>query len=253
MSLDSTPDERRAYILGALQTKGRLSTTEVSEHFSVSEDTARRDFREMAAEGLIKRVHGAALPISPGTLPFQGRYKVSAEQKVKLARRAAQIVLRDQVIIVDGGTSNLELVRQLPKDLRATIVTNSPLIATVTNEHAHLEIIFLGGVFDKRSQMTLGARVLEQLHSMSADLCFIGVHGIHEDLGLTTSGYDEVAIKSAMISSAAEVVAIATSDKIGTAAAYKIGPLSLIDILVTEENAKSRALLEQNNIRTLFD
>ncbi|MDW5317023.1 DeoR/GlpR family DNA-binding transcription regulator [Rhizobium sp. PL01] len=253
MSLDSTPDERRAFILGALQTKGRLSTAEVSEHFSVSDDTARRDFREMAAEGLIKRVHGAALPISPGTLSFQGRYKVSADHKVKLARRAAQIVLRDQVVIVDGGTSNLELARQLPKDLRATIVTNSPLIATVTNEHSHLEVILLGGVFDKRSQMTLGAKVLEQLHSMNADLCFIGVHGLHQDLGLTTAGYDEVAIKSAMIAAAAEVVAIATPDKIGTAAAYKIGPLSLIDILVTEDNAKSRALLDNTNIKTILD
>lgn len=249
MSIESTPDERRVFIIAMLQTKGRLSTTELSEHFSVSEDTARRDFREMAAEGLIKRVHGAALPVSPGTLPFQGRYKVSADLKVKLARRAAQIVLRDQVVIIDGGTSNLELARQLPKELRATIVTNSPLIATATNEHPHLEIILLGGVFDKRSQMTLGARVQDQLQSMNADLCFIGVHGIHKDLGLTTAGYDEVAVKAAMIGAAAEVVAIATPDKIGTAATYKIGPLSLIDILVTDDNAKSRALLQKTDIK----
>ncbi|WP_082510238.1 MULTISPECIES: DeoR/GlpR family DNA-binding transcription regulator [unclassified Rhizobium] len=252
LSFDSTPDERREFILSSLQTKGRLSTTDLSEHFSVSEDTARRDFREMASAGLIKRVHGAALPISPGTLPFQGRYKIAADVKVKLARLAAQLVLRDQVVIIDGGTSNLELARQLPTDLRATIVTNSPLIATATTEHQYLEVILLGGVFDKRSQMTLGARVLDQLHSMNADLCFIGVHGMHEDFGLTTAGYDEVAVKSAMMEAAAEVAAIVTPDKFGTAAAHKIGPLSLVDTVVTEDSVKSRTWIESRKLKALY-
>lgn len=252
MPIESTPDERRAFVLSKLEAKGRLSTQEVSAHFEVSEDTIRRDFRDMAAEGLIKRVHGAALLVSPGGLPFQGRYKIAAALKTRLARAAAGLVLPDQVVVIDGGTTNLEVARQLPRDLRATIVTNSPLVATSTTEHPHLEVILLGGVFDKRSQMVLGARVLDQLQAVNADLCFIGVHGIHEELGLTTAGYDEAAIKAAMIKAAAEIVAVATPDKIGTAAAHHFAALSSIDTLVTEDTPRTRDLLEKVAMKVIY-
>lgn len=251
MSTDSTPDERREYILEKLQSQGRLSTADVAAHFSLSDDTARRDFRELAGEGLIKRVHGAALPISPGAFPFQGRYKIEAQVKTRLARAAAQLVLPDQVVIVDGGTTNLEFAKQLPKDLRATIITNSPRIAIATSDHPMLEVILLAGVFDKRSQMTMGARVLEQLRSLSVDACFIGVHGIHEDYGLTTGGYDEATVKMAMISAAAEVVAIVTPDKFGTVGAYKIAPLSAVDVLVTDANVSGSPTLENFGAKVL--
>ncbi|MDZ5449685.1 DeoR/GlpR family DNA-binding transcription regulator [Labrys sp. ZIDIC5] len=252
MPIESTPDERRAFVLSKLEAKGRLSTQEVSAHFEVSEDTIRRDFRDMAAEGLIKRVHGAALPVSPGGLPFQGRYKIAAGLKARLARAAAGLVLPDQVVVIDGGTTNLEVARQLPRDLRATIVTNSPLIASATTEHPHLEVILLGGIFDKRSQMVLGARVLDQLHAINADLCVIGVHGIHEEFGLTTADYDEAAIKAAMMKAAAEVVAVATPDKFGTVAAHHFATLSSIDTLVTEETPRARDLLEKGGVKAIY-
>ncbi|BCH25206.1 DeoR/GlpR family DNA-binding transcription regulator [Mesorhizobium sp. L-8-3] len=240
MTNEATPDERREFVLATLSERGRLSTTELSERFGVSEDTARRDFREMAADGLIKRVHGAALPISPAALPFSGRYRIASDLKARLAKAGARLVLPNQVVVMDGGTSNLEVARHLPRDLPATIVTNSPPIATATSEHPMLEVILLGGVFDKRSQMTLGARVLDALRDVNADLCFIGVHGLHAEFGLTTSGYDEATIKQAMMKSAAEVAAVATPDKFGSAAAHKFGDLALVDVLVTEDSARAR-------------
>lgn len=243
-ALESTPDERRQFILRELQLKRRLSTAELAERFGLSEDTARRDFRELAADGLIKRVHGAALPITPGEQPFQGRYKIARDMKTKLARLAAEIVLPDQVILIDGGTTNLELARQLPLDLRATIITNSPALTTEIAEHVHLEVILLGGVFDRRSQMTMGARVLDQIRNLSADICFIGVHGLHKDFGLTTAGYDEASLKAAMLEISAEVVAIATPDKIGTAGAYKFAPLSAVDVLVTDRSARENPAID---------
>lgn len=251
--LESTPDERREFILAELQSKGRLSTGNLAERFSMSEDTARRDFRELAAEGLIKRVHGAALPATPGEQPFQGRYKIARDVKAKLARIAAEIVLPGQIIIIDGGTTNLELARHLPLDLRATVITNSPTIAAATTEHRNLEVILLGGVFDKRSQMTLGARVLEQVCALSADICFIGVHGLHEDYGLTTAGYDEASVKAAMLQVSAEAVAIVTPDKIATVGAYKFATLSAVDVVVTERAYRNSPTLEKVRAKVLTD
>lgn len=252
-NLESTPDERRQFILAELQAKGRLSTAELAERFSLSEDTARRDFRELAADGLIKRVHGAALPTTPGEQPFRGRYKIARDMKTKLARIAAEIVLPNQVIIIDGGTTNLELAKQLPLDIRATIITNSPAIAVATSDHPYIEVILLGGVFDKRSQMTMGARVLEQVQTLSADICFVGVHGLHKDYGLTAAGYDEASVKAAMLQVSAEVVAIATPDKIGTAGAYKFAPLSAVDILVTDRRLREDPALEALRARVITD
>ncbi len=240
MSLEATPEERQRFITETLSAKGRLSTGELSERFGISEDTARRDLREMASAGLLQRVHGGALPVSPAGLPFTNRYRIANEEKVRLARRAAQLIAPGQLVIIDGGTTNLELARQLPRDLSATIVTNSPRIAIETSEHYYLDVILLGGTFDKRSQMTLGAHVLEEMALIRADVCFLGVHGIHSDLGLTTAGFDEASIKRAMITASAEVCALVTESKFGTAAAHKFGDLSDLDCIVAEKSPAAR-------------
>lgn len=244
MNREATPEERQKFISETLEAKGRVTTTELSERFEISEDTARRDLREMAAAGLVKRVHGGALPVSPAGLSFANRYRIANEEKVRLARRAAQLVAPGQVIIMDGGTTNLELARQLPHDLSATVVTNSPRIATETSEHPLLQVILLGGVFDKRSQMTLGSHVLGELAQIQADICFLGIHGIHPETGLTTAGFDEATIKRAMMHASAEVVALVTLSKFGTAASYKFGEVSDLDCIVAEETPTTTQFLQ---------
>jgi DeoR/GlpR family transcriptional regulator of sugar metabolism len=245
MSQEATPEERQKFIIETLEAKGRLNTSELSEHFQISEDTARRDLREMASAGLVQRVHGGALPVSPAGLPFVKRYRIANEEKVRLARCASQLISPGQLVIMDGGTTNLELARQLPRDLAATIVTNSPRIATETSEHPLLEVILLGGIFDKRSQMTLGAHVLSELALVRADLCFIGVHGIHPEVGLATAGLDEATIKKAMMNASAEVVALVTESKFGTAAAHKFAEVSDLDFIVAEDTVIARQFSEQ--------
>jgi DeoR/GlpR family transcriptional regulator of sugar metabolism len=245
MEAETTPEERHKFIIETLEAKGRLGTAELSERFRISDDTARRDLREMAAAGLIQRVHGGALPASPAGQPFVKRYRIANEEKVRLARGAIPLIAPGQIIIMDGGTTNLELARQLPRDLSATIVTNSPRIATETSEHPLLQVILIGGVFDKRSQMTLGAHVLGELERIKADLCFLGVHGIHAELGLTTTGFDEATIKKAMMAASAEVVALVTQSKFGTAAAHKFADVSELDVVVAEDTAVTRQFSTQ--------
>lgn len=245
MKQEASPEERHKFILETLETNGRLGTSELSERFQISEDTARRDLREMASVGLVQRVHGGALLASPASQPFLNRYRIGGEEKVRLARHASELISPGQLVIMDGGTTSLELARQLPRDLSATIVTNSPRIATETSEHLHLQIILLGGVFDKRSQMTLGAHVLDELALVRADICFLGVHGIHPELGLTTTGFDEATIKKAMMNASAEVVALVTQSKFGTAAAHKFGDVVDLDIIVAEDTEIARKFSKQ--------
>lgn len=242
--MESTPDERRIFILQKLTDIGRLSTQELSAHFQISEHTARRDFRELAAAGLIKRVHGAALPVGPAHREFHARYKVSVEEKVKLAKAAASMVSENQVILVDGGTTNVEIVRHLPIALSATIVTNSIVVAEATRHHRNLRLVLLGGTVDQHSQMTLGASVLEQIQRVNADLCFLGIHGLDATHGLTTGNIDEAAVKKAMISSSAEVIAAATSDKLGTVAAFNYARMTDVDTYVVEQRSTAHPVFE---------
>lgn len=254
MNREATPEERQTFVVEKLAEQGRISTVEISAHFEVSEDTARRDLREMASAGLVQRVHGGALPVSPAGQPFTNRYRIAGDEKVRLARRAGQLILPGQLVIMDGGTTNLELARNLPHDLAATIVTNSPRIAIETSEHPCLEVILIGGVFDKRSQMTLGAHVLNELSMFKADICFLGVHGIHAEFGLTTTGYDEGTIKKAMMNASAEVVALVMANKFGTGASHKFAMTADLNVIVADDTAVAKQFTQEmsDNTRLVF-
>lgn len=253
MPSESTPDERRAFVLNSLSATGRLTTTELSAQFNISEDSARRDFRELAAEGLIQRVHGAALPLSPATMPFAARYKIASGVKDKLAQKAATYIKPGQTILFDGGTTNLAVAKHIPPALACTAITNSPPIALALADHPHIKTIIIGGTFDKHSQMTLGASVLEAVQQINADICFFGVHSIDAKAGLTTADIDEATIKAAMIQATTESIAVATSDKIGTQAAYKIGSVNQLTRLVTNAAENTPQLTAISQYGTLID
>lgn len=236
MQTPTSPDERRSFVLKSLRENGRLTTADLASRFDISEDSARRDFRELAAEGLIQRVHGAALPVSSASQPFTSRYKISASTKARLAKLAVAHVQEGQVVLFDGGTTNLAIATLISKTLSFCAITNSPQIATALSEHRSAEIILLGGVFDPRSQMTVGSAVLDAVGRIHADICFTGIHGIDAEHGLTTPYYDEALTKAAMIAAGDTVIAVATKDKVGFRAAHNICGIGSVDLLVAEKH-----------------
>src|SRR3984885_8238711 len=121
--------ERKTFILERLRRDGRVVAKDTAHELGLSEDTLRRDLREMASEGLLQRVHGGALPASPATADFAHRQSIESTAKRAVAKAAAAMVTEGQVVIVDGGTTAVQLARYLPRDLRATVVTHSPSIA----------------------------------------------------------------------------------------------------------------------------
>ena len=118
--------ERRQAILGHLERDGKVVASELVEALGVSEDTVRRDLRELAADGLVQRVHGGALPPAPGTGAFARRLEVSPEAKARLADATLPLLAGASVIVLDGGTTALELARRLPPNRDCTVLTNSP-------------------------------------------------------------------------------------------------------------------------------
>ncbi len=227
-------EERHLVILEQLRRVGKVQTLELSRSLQVSEDTLRRDLRDLAAGGKLQRVHGGALPRSPSVGSFAERQGQSAQAKRALAETAARLLQDDQVILVDGGTTNLEVVRQLPRSLRATIVTSSPAIALELVPYPQVEILLLGGRLAKEMETTVGIATAEALHGVRADVCLLGVCSLHVEIGISVAGSEEAQIKRLMIAQSGEVIAVAVAAKLGTAMPYVVGPVSELTHLVTE-------------------
>ena len=227
--------QRKQLILEKLEAEGHVQSTALSVHFSVSEDTIRRDLRELAAEGRLQRVHGGALPASSAVVPFAERKTVKMDAKRNVARKGAQLISAGQVVIIDGGTTTAELITFLPPDLQITVVTHSPSIALGLVEHPLIDVILIGGRLYKHSIVTVGAAAIEGIGNIHADLFFMGVTGIHPDAGLTTGDFEEACIKRAFSGKAAETIVLASPEKINTASSFAIGDVSLANTMVVED------------------
>ncbi|SAL14346.1 DeoR family transcriptional regulator [Caballeronia turbans] len=232
--------QRKKAILDALARDGQVLATELSARFGISEDTVRRDLRELAAEGLLQRVHGGALPASPAVAPFARREQMESDAKRRIAKKAAEMIAPGQVVIVDGGTTSALLVRQLPGNLRATIVTHSPSVAVALAEHASVDVVLIGGKLYKHSIVTVGAAAVEAMSHIHADIFFMGVTGVHPTAGLTTGDFEEAHIKRALSARAAETVVLASAAKLNAASAYRIGGIELARTIIVEKAADTK-------------
>lgn len=232
--------QRKKAILDALQRDGQVVAVELSDSFGVSEDTIRRDLRELASEGLLQRVHGGALPASPATAPFAKRLDMEADGKLRIARKAASLISPGQVVIVDGGTTSDLLVKQLPATLVATVVTHSPSVAVALAEHPSVEVILIGGRLFKHSIVTIGASAIEAMSHINADLYFMGVTGVHPTAGLSTGDFEEAHVKRALAARAAETIVLASTSKLNAASPYRIGGIELAQGIIVETSAEAR-------------
>ncbi|GLR70333.1 DeoR/GlpR family DNA-binding transcription regulator [Agaribacter marinus] len=216
--------QRKQMILAILAKEGKIIAKDVASSLNLSEDTIRRDLRELAKNGLLQRVHGGALPASPAVVNFVKREEISNEQKVNIGRKCASLIKPGQIVIIDGGTTAVQLARHLPINLSATIVTHSPNVAVELISHDKIDVEIIGGRLYKHSMVSMGVRALENLAHIQADVYFMGVTGVHIENGLTTGDLEEAYMKRALSDHAAETIVMASDEKIHTASAYLVLP-----------------------------
>jgi DeoR/GlpR family transcriptional regulator of sugar metabolism len=234
MLLQVLTEERHRRILEHLGVQGRVLAADLAVEFEVSPDTVRRDLRELDDAGMLRRVHGGALPRAGDTDPLPVRARRAPEAKASIARRAARIVGDGQVVMLDGGSTTLEVARALPERLRATVVTNSLPIALALADRRGLEVVVIGGSLSARAGVTVGAATVAELSAVRADVLFLGVCGLHPEIGVSVEDPEEREGKRAMIAGAAEVVGLADHDKLGTALPFVVAPLTEVTTLVTD-------------------
>jgi len=235
-------DQRKRHILELLKRDGQVVAKDVSAALGLSEDTIRRDLRELAANGLLLRVHGGALPASSAVADLTGRRLIATGAKVAIGRAAAGMIRAGQVVILDGGTTTREVARHLAPDLRATVVTHSPTIAAELESHAGVEVLTIGGRLFKHSMVAVGAIAIEAIQRIRADVFFIGVTGVHAVEGLTTADAEEAAVKRALIGRSAETIVLASPEKLGAVSPYLIAPVAEITALITNPEVADAAV-----------
>ncbi|MFT4297375.1 MAG: DeoR/GlpR family DNA-binding transcription regulator [Micropruina sp.] len=224
---------RKELLLERLRRDGRIVAKEIAAELGLSEDSIRRDLRELDVAGLAVRVYGGALPASPAVADYAARTTVAPDSKRRVAAAAVALIEPGATVILDGGTTTLAMVGALPRSFRGTVITHSPTVAAALLNH-EAEVFLIGGQLFKHSAVACGAAAVEAANKISADLFFLGVTGVHPTAGLTTGDADEAAMKRALASRAAETYVLASDEKIGTASRYSVLPLDAVTGVITE-------------------
>jgi len=146
------------------------------------------------------------------------------------------------VVVMGGGITNLQTAEHFPYDLHATVITHNPPLAIALAGHPNVEVILVGGRLFKYTMVTVGAETVEAFHKVRADLCLLGVCSLHPEVGISNVHYEETQVQRAMIACSGEVVALASSEKLGTAGPYVIGSLELLNLIITDHGISAAAL-----------
>jgi len=233
---DAMPQERQQWILRRLRSHGRVVAVELAAEFGVSEDSVRRDLRELAAQGLCRRVYGGALPVPVTVPPLKQRRVEHTGRKQALARKAATLVRPGQVLLIDAGSTNAAIAAALPERCGLTVVTNAPDVALALLDREGFEIQLIGGRVDPRIGGALGAQAVKELQRVRADLCFPGACALDVAGGLWGFDSEESLFKRAMVEASSETVVAVTSDKLGAVATHRVAGLAEVHHLVVEHD-----------------
>jgi DeoR/GlpR family transcriptional regulator of sugar metabolism/transposase len=226
--------ERRDLLLARLRRDGKLIARDLARELGLSEDSVRRDLRELAAAGLCQRVYGGALPISPALGPQASRSEIAPDSKRRVAAAAAALITPRTTVILDGGTTALEVAAALAPDLDATIVTPSATTAAALASHPRVRIFMLGGQLHKQAVSASGAAAVEQASGITADLALLIIPGIHPVQGLTHADSETAALTRILIRRTADTYVMASIEKLGTVCAYKVAGLSELAGIITD-------------------
>lgn len=234
-------DERRFEILNKLNRNNFISVSKLAESFLTHETTIRRDLEILEKEGKIIRVHGGASPINlKNSEPiFESRQTERIEEKQKIGLVAAAMICDGDNIILDSGTTTLQIALELKKrtDLsRITVVTNDIKIASVLNSCQFITVLVVGGILYPNSFMLNGQLTTSALNGLNVDKSFIATTALDIEVGLTHFDETLTMTKRAMIDISTTKIVVADTSKIGQKALYTFLDIRDIDVLITDSS-----------------
>lgn len=227
-------EERLNFILNEVKVRNRVLLSDLAVSLNVSEDTVRRDLKQLDEEGKIKKVHGGAISNSFHLYSYKEQEIYAHEDKSVIAKKAHGLLQDGQVILMSGGTTNLEFARLLPANFFGTIFTPSLLVAMELSEHPAVETILIGGKLSSESQIALGSEAINRISQIRADLCLLGTSYLDAEFGLSEIDLDVAELKKAMINASRKIISLTISEKINSVQRFKVCEAHAIHALITE-------------------
>ncbi|MCW6528764.1 MULTISPECIES: transcriptional repressor AgaR [Sphingomonas] len=230
--------ERRQLISTLVKERGSVQVAPLAARFGVSMQTIRKDLRFLAQRGVMERSYGGAISAEAVNVtaepPVEVKRSSHTDEKVRIGKLAAAMVAPGESIVLDSGTTTLQIARFLPDDEDITVLTNDIDILTVLAAKERLNIVMLGGMLRRKNRAFYGAQTVAALEDLRVDKLFLGVDGLDIACGVTTHYEPEAMLNRKMVEAAREVIAVTDGSKFGRVCLHRIIDIEEIDHLVTE-------------------
>jgi DeoR family fructose operon transcriptional repressor len=249
----ATPPERTPYaaqrkqaIITRLRATGRVDAADVATRLGVTKETVRKDLIGLERQGLLRRVHGGAVPVEQLSFePAVSTRTYYSEEKSRIAAAALAHLPAQGSVLIDAGSTTARLAELIPADRELTVYTNTLSIALTLITRPRLTVVTLGGRIRPLTLAAVDDWAARALSEINVDVAFLGANAISVERGLTTPDQAEAAIKRLMLASARRRILLADHSKVGAVSLCKHADLSDIDLLITDTGlpeAELRAL-----------
>ena len=242
-SNDLSAVERRSLIAQMVQEKGKILLSDLVDQFQITETSIRRDLIILESKSQLKRIHGGAISVSGNsrTDSYSEKMRLNSSAKQRIGKAAAGMIKSHNVILFDSGTTTLQIVKQIPAELRLsssiTMVTNSVPISQEVLTWPSPNLIILGGIYLPDYQATAGPQTLQQLQDLTADCVFLGADGFTIEGGATTADILMVEVDRLMTERSRKTILVADSSKLGRIGFVPVKPLSAFKMIITDTDA----------------
>ena len=251
-----TLSERHQYILDQLAKKGFVRVNDISEQLGVSGATIRKDLRILESQHLLYRNHGSASLMTPKVvdLPVQEKSKINSEAKLKIVRLADTLIEDDDSLILTSGSTIESLALNISSHGQLNIITPSIRVGVYLSDKENVDVMMLGGRLVVKSLSVRDSYTREGLKYVNCSKIFCSCDGLDVDAGVTTAFVEEAWITNEMMNTAAQVILLADSSKIGKSGYGKICDLSRIDVLITDAGIPQsvRERIEEEGVQVLI-
>lgn len=238
MSITRDTSQRRQQISALLRDRGSVQVAPLAERFNVSMQTIRKDLHFLTSRGVAERSYGGAMLVAPVTITaepaVEAKRSIHTEEKARIGRLAAAMVSPGESVVLDSGTTTLQIARHLPDDEDITVLTNDLDILTVLAQKERISVVMLGGSFRRKNMAFYGNQTVSALDDLRVDKLFLGVDGFDIDYGITTHYEPEAMLNRKMVDAARQVIAVTDQSKFGRVCLHRIINIAEINDLVTD-------------------
>jgi DeoR family transcriptional regulator of aga operon len=234
---------RRVKILEVLNSEGQVTVSELSKKFNVTEVTIRNDLSHLAGKELLIKTRGGGLKAQRVGIDqhLNDKAKINSKEKQAIGKKAAELINDNDTIIIDSGTTTIEIAKNLSRIKNLTVITNALNIASQLIQD-EIKVILLGGILRTASLSLTGPIGENSIKNFYCDKCFLGVDGIDSQSGIYTPNLEEAHLNRMMINASKEVIIVTDSNKFKRKSFAHIAPITKVNMIVTDSKIPENEL-----------